>query len=41
MLCSKVSLVLDAEIMAKVRPVLVYKIHHGVRAASENGVLLV
>lgn len=40
-LCSKVLLVLDAVMMAKVHFVLVYKIYHRVKRASENGILLI
>lgn len=38
-LCSKVLLVLDAVMTAKVHFVLVYKIHHRVKRVSENGIL--
>lgn len=39
--CSKVLLVLDAVVIAKVHFVLVYKIRHRVKRASENEILLI
>lgn len=40
-LCSKPLLALDAVTIAKVCFVLVHKIHHRIKTASENGILLI